>query len=170
MTTPYIGEIKLFAGNFAPLDWAFCDGSILSIAEHDTLFSLIGTTYGGDGQITFALPDLRGRVPVHRGTGAGLPTVQPGEMSGTETVPLTQQQMPVHTHAFIAAAAGTRQNSPAGNLFAGGGPELFANGTLPATTAAGLPFAGSGQPHDNMAPFVAVNFIIALYGIYPTQN
>ena len=171
MSTPYIGEIRLFAGSFAPVGWALCDGSILSIAEFDTLFTLIGTTYGGDGQNTFALPDLRGRVPLHRGTGAGLPTFQIGQLSGTESVTLSQQQLPQHSHLFLAATGGARETTPAGNLFAAGGPELFANGTLSASGALpGLPMAGSNLPHENMAPFLAVSFIISLFGIFPSQN
>lgn len=171
MANPYIGEIKMFAGNFAPQGWAFCDGSILAIAEFDTLFNLIGTTYGGDGQNTFALPDLRGRVPLHRGQGLFLPNVVLAEKSGTETVLLTQQQMPQHNHVFLAATGGTRETSPAGNLFAAGGPELFASGTLAAPGAiTGLPNSGSSLPHENMAPFLAVSFIISLFGIFPSQN
>src|SRR3954453_6845221 len=115
MAQPYIGEIRLFGGNFAPAGWAFCDGSTLPISEYDTLFNLIGTTYGGDGQETFALPDLRGRVPVHQGTASG-PTFQLGESGGTESVTLTAQQIPAHSHSLLASGSQGTDNSPAGRL------------------------------------------------------
>lgn len=167
MAQPYVGELRLFAGNFAPAGWMFCDGSVLPISENETLFQLIGTTYGGDGQSTFGLPDLRGRVPVHQGNGFTL-----AQTGGTETVTLTTAQVPAHTHALRAStAAGT--NSAAGNalLAATGAVNSYGSGTPDQTmTADALTLSGGSQPHNNMAPFVAVSYIISLFGIFPSQN
>ena len=167
MAQPFVGELRLFAGNFAPAGWMFCDGQLLPIAENETLFQLIGTTYGGDGQSTFGLPDLRGRVPVHQGNGFTL-----AQTGGTETVTLTTAQVPAHTHALRAsAAAGT--NSAPGNavLAATGAVNSYGSGTPDqAMTADALARSGGSQPHDNMAPFLAVSYIISLFGIFPSQN
>jgi len=172
MSEPYIGEIRIFAGNFAPVNWSFCDGSLIAISQNDALFQLIGTTYGGDGQTTFALPDLRGRVPVHMGTGAGATYVQ-GQNGGVENVTLTVNQIPAHSHVPQAASGttGNPGNSPQNNVWSGwtGGqfssaaPSVAMNSTAVGST-------GGSQPHDNMLPFLGINFIIALYGVYPTQN
>ncbi|MGB8648896.1 MAG: tail fiber protein [Anaerolineae bacterium] len=170
MSSPYVGEIRMFAGNFAPVGWAFCQGQILPISENETLFNLIGTTYGGDGQSTFALPNLASRVPVHMGTGGG-GTYVIGQMSGEEQVTLTTNQIPTHNHVPTANSGAGTQASPSGNVWA-------ASSNLPyspnAPTAAMAPQAvqnsGGSQPHDNMVPFLCVNFIISLFGIYPTPT
>jgi microcystin-dependent protein len=163
MADPYIGEIRIFAGNFAPAGWAFCDGSLLPIAENDALFILIGTTYGGDGQATFALPDLRGRVPLHAGNGYTL-----GQVGGSEAVTLTEAQLPQHAHPAIYAQGGTPTTSPINGLPASGAVNLFAAAATPAGAA--TTSAGASQPHENMAPFLAISFIIALFGIFPSQT
>ena len=173
MSDPYVGEIRMFGGNFATLGWEFCNGQLLSISENEVLYNLIGTTYGGDGQTTFALPDLRGRLPQHFGQGPGLPDYALAEIGGSEQVTLTTQQMPNHTHPLLASGAvGTQASpqahvlatSPAGNSYfsSQSAPplvQLAANSILP---------VGGNQPHDNMAPYLAVSFIISLYGVYPS--
>jgi microcystin-dependent protein len=167
MSQPSVGEIRLFAGNFAPLNWAFCDGQVLSIAQNDVLFELIGTTYGGDGQSTFALPDLRGRVPVHQGNGY----VQ-GESGGQETVTLSAGQMPVHGHAMYASTSpASATQGPSGLLGSSAAMRLYGSGAPNmAMDPNALAQAGGGQPHENMPPFVALNYIISLFGIFPSQN
>jgi microcystin-dependent protein len=170
VSSPFIGEIRLFGGNFAPAGWAFCDGSIIPISENDTLFNLIGTTYGGDGQSTFALPDLRGRVPIHMGTGPGGVSFVLGELSGAETVTLTPNQIPVHTHSPVAATSAGPTN-PANAVwgYAAQARSYAApppDGNMdPATVRT----SGGSQPHENMMPFLGVNFIISLFGIFPSQ-
>jgi microcystin-dependent protein len=167
MAQPYVGEIRMFGGNFAPVGWMFCSGQTLAIAENDTLFNLIGTTYGGDGQSTFALPDLQGRVPVHQGNGFVL-----AQNGGTEQVTLTLNQIPVHTHPPRASSAGGSDN-PSGNFWANsstGKPYAAAPPTVTMNTGTIGPAAGSSQPHDNMIPFLAVTYIISLYGIYPSPT
>ena len=167
MSQPYVGEIRLFAGNFAPLDWAFCDGQLLSIAQNEVLFNLIGTTYGGDGQSTFQLPDLRGRVPVHQGSGH----VQ-GESGGQETVTLSAAQMPAHGHAmFASAAAASATQGPSGVPGSSAAMRLYGSGAPNmAMDPNALAQAGGNQPHENMPPFVALNYIISLFGVFPSQN
>lgn len=175
MPTPFVGEIRLFAGNFAPAGWAFCDGSLMSIAENEVLFVLIGTTYGGDGQSTFALPDLRGRVPLHMGQGPGLSNRVVGQSGGEELVTLTASQMPGHRHALRAStAAASGSAGVAGGLLA-----TPASTRLYGTTAAGagatmaasaVAVAGGSQPHENRAPSLGLNFIIALFGVFPSQG
>lgn len=174
MSTPYIGEIRMFAGNFAPAGWAFCDGSLVSISENDTLFTLLGTTYGGDGQNTFALPDLRGRSPLHMGRGPRSTTTYTlGETGGVETVTLSTQQIPQHTHrpqASVAAATGT---SPAGAVWAASTAPAFVPPSVTPSTALAADAvgpAGGSQPHENRHPVLAVSFIIALFGLYPQQD
>lgn len=179
MSQPYIGEIRIFAGNFPPAGWAFCDGQLMSISENDTLFTLIGTTYGGDGQETFGIPDLRGRVPVHQGTGGGV-TYLIGENGGAETVTLTPNQMPIHTHALVSTATPASVGTPSGqSIFADMGPGGATNvnafvpytGTTQVTLAAtSVSSAGGSQPHGNMQPYLGLNFIISLFGIFPSQN
>jgi microcystin-dependent protein len=169
MGQPFIGELRMFGGNFAPAGWALCDGQLLAIAENDALFALIGTTYGGDGQTTFGLPDLRGRIPVHEGNGS----IQ-GQMSGVESVTLSVGQIPAHNHPLLGSSANATTTSPAGNV-PGTSAEVtvFAYGTdNPPTTLAtqSVSPAGGSQPHDNFQPYVCVNFIISLFGIFPTQN
>lgn len=167
MADPYIGEVRLFAGNFAPNGWAFCDGQTVPIAENTALFSLIGTTYGGDGQTTFVLPDLRGRVPVHQGNG-----FVAGQAGGSESVTLLVSQMPPHTHAMLASAsAASAAHGPSEVLGSSTAMRLYGTGTpTMAMDANAITPAGGGQPHENMPPFVALNYIISLFGIYPSQN
>lgn len=167
MSTPYIGEIRVFAGNFAPVGWLLCQGQLLPIDQYDVLFNLIGTTYGGDGQSTFALPNLASRVPYHQGSGYSL-----GQMGGVETVTLTQQQLPVHTHLAQAAAGGAGQPGPAGNVWGDYGLPSYMKASAPNATMnpqALLP-SGGNQPHDNMLPYLCLNFIIATEGIYPSPS
>jgi len=172
MSNPYVGEIRLFGANFAPAGWMFCDGSVLPISENETLFQLIGTTYGGDGQSTFALPDLRGRVPVHQGTGPGTSTRLLAETGGSETVTLTAAQMPAHRHQLNAStAAAVASAGPTGVLAASAVAQFYGPG-VPSTDMAAnaITQQGGNQPHQNMAPYLAVSFIISLYGIFPSQG
>ncbi len=171
MSSPYIGEIRMFAGNFAPVGWAFCQGQLMPISENDTLFNLIGTTYGGDGQNTFALPDLQSRVPMHMGTGPNGQSYVIGEMAGEEIVTLTANQIPAHSHVPQANSASGSQSSPSGNVWANS-TNLPYSGNAPAAALApqAIGSAGGSQPHDNMIPFLVINFIISLFGIFPTQN
>jgi microcystin-dependent protein len=165
MSTPYIGEIRLFGGNFAPVGWLLCQGQLLPISEYDILFALIGTTYGGDGESTFALPNLASRLPYHQGSGYVL-----GQLGGAETVVLTQQQLPVHTHAANANSPNASQASPGGNVWGAGTLSNYTTSQSANTTmnAAALLPAGNNQPHDNMPPYLCLNFIIATEGIYPS--
>jgi microcystin-dependent protein len=171
MSNPYVGEIRLFAGNFAPQGWLFCDGQLLSIASSEVLFDLIGTTYGGDGQSTFAVPDLRGRVPVHQGNNNQSNYVE-GQSGGVETVTVNPNQMPVHAHALYASTSpasvthGPTEvlgSSTAMNLYGAGTPNMAMdpNALIP---------VGGNQPHENMPPFVALSYIISMFGIFPSQN
>jgi microcystin-dependent protein len=166
MSSPFVGEIRMFGGNFAPAGWAFCNGSIIPIAENETLFQLIGTTYGGDGQETFALPDLRGRLPMHRGNGFLI-----GENAGTETETLTVNQIPAHNHVPQAASSAGNSASPAGNIWASASLNPYSTGAANAAmSAAACGTTGGSQPHDNLMPYLAVTFIISLFGIFPSQN
>lgn len=172
MAQPYVGEIRMFGGNFAPLGWQFCDGSLMPISEYETLFNLIGTTYGGDGQQTFAVPDMRGRVPVHMGNGGG-GTYQIGEMGGVESVTLTQQQIPVHTHAYIASSAIANTASPQNNFISQPNQVLAYRSNTAVSAALGaqsIGNTGGNQPHDNIQPYLCISFIISLYGVYPSQT
>jgi len=172
MSDPYVGEIRMFGGNFAPAGWAFCQGQQMPISENDVLFQLIGTTYGGDGEETFNLPNLQGRLPMHMGTGSSGTTYQMGEAAGVEQVTLTTQQMPIHTHAALGAAVTGDQTSADGALPANSvtiTPYLNTAPDSPFNANAVSPIGGS-QPHDNMQPYLCVNFIISLYGIFPTQT
>jgi microcystin-dependent protein len=165
--SPFIAEIRMFAGTFAPDGWAFCDGQLLPISQYDALFALIGTTYGGDGQSTFALPDLRGRAPVHQGT-----TWVLGQSTGSEQVTLTTGQLPSHAHAEAASTSPGDSDSPVGRVparNAAGSPVYGSN--VDATLAAGaLQAAGGSGPHANMQPYLAINFIISLFGVFPSQS
>jgi len=168
MSEPYIGEIRIFAGNFAPVNWAFCDGSLIAISQNSTLFNLIGTTYGGDGINTFALPDLRSRSPVHQGNGYVI-----GQSGGVESVTLTASQLPAHTHVPQAStgANGPPHNSPANNVWSGWtGAPYSSQAPTHALDSSAVGPAGGSQPHDNMVPFQVITFIIALYGVYPSQS
>jgi len=157
----------MFAGNFAPAGWAFCNGALIPISENDALFNLIGTTYGGDGQETFALPNLQSRVPIHVGPGFAL-----GQSGGVETVTLTTNQIPAHSHVPQAFATAGNQNSPAGGVWAFSNSGSLYGDTAPANAFAATAIGPSGgsQPHDNMIPFLAVNFILSLFGIFPSQT
>jgi microcystin-dependent protein len=172
MAQPYVGEIRMFGGNFPPVGWMFCDGQSLPISENDTLFTLIGTTYGGDGQETFNLPNLQSRIPMHFGAGPDGVTYQLAEASGVESVTLTTQQIPVHNHAMLGstdiATASVPTNSVIGkstavDAFINAGPDtpLNANAVTP---------VGGNQPHENMQPFLCINYIISLFGIFPSQT
>lgn len=163
----------MFAGNFAPAGWAFCDGSVLPISEFETLFMLIGTTYGGDGESTFALPDLRGRVPVHQGQGAGLSPRAIGQMGGVEQVTLAPSQMPSHNHVLNATATAATASSGVAGSLTGKAATTSLYGSTPGgqpLAAQALAASGGSQPHNNMAPYVAMSFIISLFGIFPSQG
>jgi microcystin-dependent protein len=175
MASPFIGQIDMFAGNFAPRDYAFCSGQLLAISQNNALFALLGTTYGGDGVSTFALPDLRGRVPVHFGQGPGLSNYSLGQHTGTESVTLISTQLPLHSHSLVAGAtdAPATATDPAGRVFAvptdGNQAYGAANGSM---GAGGITLAvdGGNQPHSNLQPFLCINFIICLFGIFPSRN
>jgi microcystin-dependent protein len=173
MPEPYVGEIRMFAGNFAPAGWAFCNGATMAIAENDVLFQLIGTTYGGDGEETFNLPDLQSRVPIHMGTGPDGTTYQIGEAAGVEQVTLSTQQIPNHTHPLTASATAGTQATPVGNMLAQptGSVQLYYEGqTTGQMNAQAIGTAGGSQPHENCQPFLCINFIISLYGVYPSPT
>jgi microcystin-dependent protein len=173
MSQPYVGEIRLVGfTRSAPLGWAVCDGSLLPIVQYQDLFSLIGTTYGGDGQETFGLPDLRGRVPVHQGTGPGLSTYVLGQTGGTEAVALTAAQMPAHTHTLSASSAQARPSAFRAALLGSSSTDRYYGEGTPTTPMAqgALSVSGSGQAHDNMAPSLPMNYIIALYGTFPLSS
>ncbi len=167
MAQPYVGEIRMFGGNFAPVGWHFCDGSSLAISENEVLFNLIGTTYGGDGQETFNVPDLRGRIPIHQGNGFAM-----GETGGAESVTLTVTQIPVHSHAMLASTNVASAAQPTNNVIGKSAQiDTFINAVPgdPLSSNAITPVGGS-QPHDNTQPFLCVSFIISLYGIYPPAS
>lgn len=177
MGQPYVGEIRMFGGNYAPQDWALCNGALLPIAENEVLFAVIGTTYGGDGQTSFGLPDLRGRVPVGQGPLPGGSTYSMGQYAGTEAVRLSAPQMPVHSHSVAAASGAANALSPAGAVLATAasaqaGVRVFETATPPNVQLTGqnTSAAGASQPHDNLQPSLAVNFIIALQGVYPSSG
>ncbi|MDQ3985615.1 MAG: tail fiber protein [Actinomycetota bacterium] len=167
MSQPYVGEIRMFGGNFPPNGWAFCDGQLLAISENETLFQLIGTTYGGDGEETFALPNLQSRSPIHQGSGFVL-----GEQGGVESVTLTVQQLPAHSHALLASATVATALDPANNLTAEASKRYYANppaSPTPMSPNSVTPTGGS-QPHDNMQPFLCISFIISLFGVFPSPT
>jgi microcystin-dependent protein len=167
-STPYIGTVMLFCGNFAPLGWEFCNGQLLPIAQFDVLFTLIGTTYGGDGQTTFALPDLRGRVPLHMGQGSGLSNYAIGQSSGVENVALTTNQLPAHTHALGSSAIAS-SSSPATNASATASKSVYTAALGAAAMAAGtVGSVGTGGAHSNTQPYLTINFVIATEGIFPS--
>ena len=181
MSQPYVGQVIMFGGTFAPAGWMTCSGQLLPISEYETLFNLIGTTYGGDGQSTFGLPDLQGRVPIHNGQGNGLSAYVIGQKAGTETVTLTTQQIPSHNHLIGIPSSGANQSVPSsatilanettnapgtGNAYtyaAGGGPQT-------AMVGSSIASAGGSQPHNNIQPVIAVTYCISLFGVYPSQN
>jgi microcystin-dependent protein len=169
---PYIGDIYVFAGTYAPRGWAFCEGQIVPIAQNQALFSLLGTTYGGNGTTTFALPDLRGRVPMHFGQGPGLSPRTLGEKSGTESVTLLTAELPPHTHSVTASSDNGIRTGPANGVWASSARSDAQYSATADTTMnpAAMGNAGSSQPHSNMQPYLAIRFIIALVGVYPSRN
>ncbi len=166
---PYVGEIRMFAGTFAPAGWALCDGQTLSIAENDILFNLIGTTYGGDGQETFNLPNLQSRIPIHQGRGPSGTPYQIGQAGGVESVTLTEQQIPTHNHFFTGSTNIATQQGPGNNVVAQStvAKMYIEDATDSSLAASSIGFTGGSQPHDNFQPFLCINYIISLYGIYP---
>ncbi len=167
MAQPYVGEIRMFAGNFAPAGWMFCDGSLLPISEYETLFNLIGTTYGGDGQSTFALPDLRGRLPIHQGDGFTL-----AETGGAESITLTVNQIAAHSHALRATTNPGNQANPGGNVTAQNTLVQLYVEDVPTVNmgANAIGTTGGSQPHNNFQPYLCISFIISLFGIFPSQT
>lgn len=167
MAQPYVGEIRMFAGNFAPAGWMLCEGQIVPISENETLFQLIGTTYGGDGESTFALPDLRGRIPVHQGNGLIL-----AESGGSETVTLTVQQIPSHTHPLLASSAQAGSSDPLNNTLATSTSTNIYGPPAPTTplNPQSMGATGGSQPHENLQPYLCINFIISLFGIFPSPT
>jgi len=179
MATPFLGEIKLFAGNFEIFGWAYCNGQLLSIAQNSALFALLGTTYGGDGVNTFALPNLQSRVALHQGQGSGLTNRVIGEASGVESVTLLSSQLPAHTHQAIATTVAATASAPANALPARPSSAttqfLYLSGAATPTTdtppaASSVSSAGGNQPHNNIMPILALNYLIALEGVFPSQN
>ena len=170
MSNNFIGEIQLFSFPFAPRGWAFCAGQLLPISQNQALFSLLGTTFGGNGTTTFALPDLRSRAPLHWGNGPGLPSVVLGERAGVESVTLTPSEMPAHNHIPVASSAAPTVGAPNGNAWATGGLTAYGNPPNSAMAATALANAGGSQPHPNIQPSLALNFCIALQGIFPSRN
>ena len=167
MAQPYVGEVRIFAGNFAPAGWMFCEGQLLPISENETLFQLIGTTYGGDGRSTFALPDLRGRLPLHQGNSFIL-----AETGGAEEVTLTVNQIPAHSHVMMGSTAEAHANTPHGHVWAATPAPgyLTSTASLTAMPAQTLAATGGSQPHTNFMPYLCVNFIISLFGIFPSPT
>ena len=167
MSNPYVGEIRMFGGNFAPAGWMFCEGQLLPISENETLFNLIGTTYGGDGQSTFALPDLRGRLPIHQGNGFIL-----AETGGAESVTLTVQQIPQHSHPMVASTGPGTQNAPNLNVTAASPSVTLYTGDVTDSNLSpnAVSTVGGSQPHDNFQPYLCVDFIISLFGIFPSPS
>ena len=175
MSEPFVGEIRMFAGNYAPQGWAFCDGQLLAVSQNEALFSLLGTIYGGDGRTTFGLPDLRGRTPIHAGAGPGLSSRNLGTKGGAEKVTVTTNQLPSHTHAPQATVAAASDRQPLPNkMFAGSLVDAYTSegtsGSLVNFASAAVANTGGSQAHSNIQPFLCVNFIIALFGIYPSRN
>ena len=165
MAQPYVGEIRMFAGNFPPNGWLFCDGQQLSIAENETLFQLIGTTYGGDGEETFNLPNLQSRVPVHFGNG-----IQFAEQAGVEEVTLTVQQIPIHSHQPLGSNSGATQTTPGGAMFAQSISSLYAPVSPINLSPQAVTPVGGSQPHTNLQPYLCINFIISLFGLFPSPT
>lgn len=171
MSEPFVGEVRMFAGNFAPRGWAFCDGQLLAVSQNDALFSLLGTIYGGDGRTTFGLPDLRGRIPIHPGTGPGLSPRRLGAKAGAEKVTLTVNQLPSHRHTWRASSAVAQNRSPGGNALASPTGSIYEapNNEVNLNTET-ISNVGGSQSHSNLMPFLCINFIIALFGIYPSRQ
>lgn len=171
MSEPFVGEVRMFAGNFAPRGWAFCDGQLLAVSQNDALFSLLGTIYGGDGRTTFGLPDLRGRVPIHPGSGPGLSPRRLGAKAGSEKETLIVNQLPSHTHEVRASSSIAQNTSPVGNALASPTGDLY-TASAPNTNMASssITALGGSRSHSNLQPFLCIHFIIALFGIYPSRH
>jgi microcystin-dependent protein len=171
MSEPFVGEIRMFAGNFAPRGWAYCDGQLLAVSQNDALFSLLGTIYGGDGRTTFGLPDLRGRIPVHAGSGPGLSPRRLGAKLGTESETLTVNQLPSHGHPLQATTTAATQRQPLGNALATSTGQVYTELLDPqAMSPSSIGAVGGGGSHSNLMPFLCVHFIVALVGIYPSRH
>lgn len=173
MSEPFVGEIRMFAGNFAPRGWAFCDGQLLAVSQNDALFSLLGTIYGGDGRTTFGLPDLRGRIPIHAGHGPGLSERRLGSKGGAEKVTLTVNQLPSHTHPAQASGDTATNPNPQGEVLSETVTDRVYRSDLPPDTNLtqdSITSVGGDQSHTNLMPFLCVHFIIALVGIYPSRQ
>jgi microcystin-dependent protein len=174
MSEPFVGEIRMFAGNFAPRGWAFCDGQLLAVSQNDALFSLLGTIYGGDGRTTFGLPDLRGRIPIHTGQGPGLSNRRLGASSGQETVTLAANQLPSHSHPLQASTQPGTESAPAGAVLAQSSSDIYVENPPAASiknlSAGAVSALGGSQAHTNLMPFLAIHFIISLFGIFPSRN
>jgi microcystin-dependent protein len=169
MSTPFIGEIRLFGFNFAPKGWAFCQGQLLPINQNQALFSILGTTYGGNGQTTFALPDLRGRTAIHFGTGAGLPSFTLGQTGGEENHTLLSGEMPSHLHTASGSESAGDSASPSGNYWATGN-QMYASTSDNIMSASAIGLSGGSQAHNNLQPYLGLNCSIALVGIFPSRN
>ncbi len=172
MSEPFVGEIRMFAGNFAPRGWAFCDGQLLAVSQNDALFSLLGTIYGGDGRTTFGLPDMRGRIPLHAGSGPGLSPRRLGAKAGAENVTLTVNQLPSHSHTWRASNALATQLTPVGNVMAQSIADVYREdldnpGNMSTSVVSNV---GGSRSHTNLMPFLCINYIIALVGIYPSRH
>ena len=171
MSEPFVGEVRMFAGNFAPRGWAFCDGQLLAVSQNDALFSLLGTIYGGDGRTTFGLPDLRGRVPIHAGSGPGLSPRRLGAKAGAENVTLTVNQLPSHTHAMQVTQASGNEQSPQGAVYARAQIDMYIEEPAEAVmSTSAITNVGGSRSHTNLMPYLCINFIIALVGIYPSRQ
>jgi microcystin-dependent protein len=172
MSTAYVGEIRMFAGNFAPQGWALCNGALMSISDYEALFQLVGTTYGGDGVSTFGLPDLQGRTPIHMGSTSGGTFVE-GQRSGSESVVLTLNQLPTHTHSVQASRTTGNAATPSNNVLASGTPggiQVYTDDNSVTGTPTPVSVTGSNVLHENRQPLLAVTFIISLFGVFPSQN
>jgi len=171
MSEPFVGEVRMFAGNFAPRGWAFCDGQLLAVSQNDALFSLLGTIYGGDGRTTFGLPDLRGRIPIHAGHGPGLSQRRLGAKGGAEKVALTVNQLPSHDHPATATTGTATSRDPVGNAPASALADVYIDELAPIPLSPqAISNVGGSRDHTNLMPFLCIHFIIALYGIYPSRH
>ena len=172
MSEPFVGEIRMFAGNFAPRGWAYCDGQLLAVSSNDALFSLLGTTYGGDGRTTFGLPDLRGRIPIHAGTGPGLSPRKLGAKAGDETETLTAPQLPSHTHAWRGHSGAAQGQTPISASVAAPASSFYDSqaDNLGDMRASMVGATGGSQAHANLMPTLCIHFIIALFGVYPSRS
>ena len=170
MSSPYLGEIRIFSFNFPPKGWALCNGQLLAINQNQALFAILGTTYGGNGQTNFSLPNLQSRTPRHYGSGPGLSTVTLGEQAGSEAVTLLSTQLPAHTHTVQLSTGTANQVSPKNNVWANSGSLSYAPSPNATMSPGAIAAVGSSQPHSNTPPYLVLNFCIALNGIFPSRN